>query len=66
MNKENILSKKHKSPWKSPKVNKKQIDKWKELSQSSSEKRGLHLKSLSDNNIIESSPIEKAIQVFHL
>jgi len=37
MNKENILSKKHKSPWKSPKVNKKQIDKWKELSQSSSE-----------------------------
>ncbi|ORX47858.1 hypothetical protein BCR36DRAFT_413385 [Piromyces finnis] len=60
MNKENILSKKHSSPWKSPKVNKKQVDKWKEFSQSSSEKRGLHLKSFSDNNIIDSSPFEKS------
>ncbi|ORX85697.1 hypothetical protein BCR32DRAFT_290481 [Anaeromyces robustus] len=61
MNKENILSKKlnSSSHWKSPKVNKKQIEKWKE--QTSSEKRGLHIKSLSDNNIIDSSsPFDKS------
>jgi len=61
MNKENILSKKLNSPshWKSPKINKKQIEKWKE--QSSSEKRGLHIKSLSDNNIVDSSsPFDKS------
>lgn len=56
MNKENVLSKKLNSPWKSPRVNKKQ---WKDT-QNSNEKRGLHVKSLSDNNIIESSPIDKS------
>jgi len=61
MNKENIISKKLSSPWKSPKANKKQIEKWKEQMQNSgSEKRGLHIKSLSDNNIIDSSPLEKS------
>jgi len=38
MNKENIISKKiNSSPWKSPKVNKKQYEKWKEQTHSSSE-----------------------------
>jgi len=50
MNKENVLTKKlNSSPWKSPKANKI----WKEQLQNSSEKRGLHVKSISDNNIIE-------------
>ncbi|KAL6600203.1 hypothetical protein U3516DRAFT_603669 [Neocallimastix sp. 'constans'] len=60
MNKENIISKKiNSSPWKSPKVNKKQYEKWKEQTHSSSEKRALQVKSFSDNNIIE-SPFEKS------
>jgi len=61
MNKENVLTKKLNSPshWISPKsnkANKKQNEKLKE--QGSSEKRGLHVKTLSDNNILDSSPLK--------